>query len=235
MPETPDDAGGYLEPYREAVSHGGPTFEALLWRNREYQQARFRVLIESAAAGVSPRSVRPTHRALERRCIADMGCGRADLLAWLRTAEVPFGKYVGVEAITEFADASRDLINDSEGVIVEADFASDADLFESLVRSHGVEVFLFSGSLNTFKQPDAMAVIERACRAIEGLPSGGVVFNFLSSFSPKAGLVDTGPAHRFETTEVLATAARLSPSFLLRHDYLGGHDATVGIFASPAD
>lgn len=232
MPGDPDQAGGYLDPYRDAVDSGGPSFEALLWRNREFQLARFRVLIEAAAAGLSPLWKEVTAGALASKVIADLGCGRADLLTWLRTQRVLFGRYIGVEAIPEFAEASRAITSAADSLVVEADFADDPDLFAALVRSHGTEVFLFSGSLNTFEQADAQRVIERAFRAVEHLPAGAVVFNFLSSLSPNAGTDNTGPAKRFDTHELTAFAASLSPAFMLRHDYLRGHDATIGVFSA---
>lgn len=221
----------YLEPYRRAVDEIGPGFEALLWRNRDFQQVRFRVLIETAAAGVAPFAMPPTANALANRVIVDLGCGRADMLTWLDEHRVPFGRYIGVEAIPELVNASaaRTASRD-DAEIIEADFADQHDLFESLVRSHAAEVFLFSGSLNTFEQPAALAVIERAFAAIKPLPVGAVVFNFLSGLAPHAPTDDTGPAKRFDTRAVIDAAASLSPAFTARHDYLRGHDATVGVF-----
>ncbi len=225
----------YLEPYRRAVEQLGPSFEALLWRNRDFQQTRFRVLIETAAAGLAPFDPKPAAGALANRVIADLGCGRADMLTWLDEHRVPFGRYIGVEAVPELVNASRVRTSSRDDAeIIEADFAGDDDLFASLVRSHSADVFLFSGSLNTFEQPAALDVIERAFGALRGQPAGAVVFNFLSSLAPHATSDDTGPAHRFDTSDVIAFAARLGPAFAVRHDYLRGHDATVGVFTQPA-
>ncbi|MEL6498903.1 MAG: hypothetical protein AAF937_11315 [Planctomycetota bacterium] len=224
----------YLEPYRRAVDEMGPGFEALLWRSRDFQQVRFRVLIETAAAGLTPFDSKTTANALKNRVIADLGCGRADMLAWLDEHRVPFGRYIGVEAIPELVNASTTRTSGRDDAeIIEADFAGDDDLFLSLVRSHSAEVFLFSGSLNTFEQPAALAVVERAFDAIRNQPAGAVVFNFLSSLMPNAPADDTGPAHRFDTHAVAAFAASLSSAYTVRHDYLRGHDATIGIFTLP--
>lgn len=224
----------YLEPYRRAVDEMGPAFEALLWRSRDFQQVRFRVLVETAAAGLAPFDPHPTAKALANRVIVDLGCGRADMLSWLDEHRVPFGRYIGVEALPELVNASLVRTADRDDAeIIEADFASDHDLFAALVRSHSAEVFLFSGSLNTFEQPAALGVIERAFAALGAKPAGAVVFNFLSSLAPHAPTDDTGPAHRFDTRTVIALAAGLSPAFTVRHDYLRGHDATVGVFTQP--
>lgn len=223
----------YLDPYRDAVEQLGASFEALLWRSREYQLVRFRVLIETAAAGLAPAEPGLSTGALANRVIADLGCGRGDLLTWLESHDVPFGRYLGIEAIPELAAATRErTAGTAHADVIEVDFAGDEDLFESLVRAHGATVFLFSGSLNTFAQDEAERVIARACRALESVPSGAVVFNFLSSYSPSAHLADTGPAVRFDTARAIAFASGLSRSFAVRHDYLRGHDATIGVFTS---
>ncbi len=225
----------YLEPYRRAVEQMGPGFEALLWRSRDFQQVRFRVLIETAAAGLAPFDAKPTARALANRVIVDLGCGRADMLAWLDEHRVPFGRYIGVEALPELANASAARIaHRDDAEIITSDFAEDSDLFTTLARSRSADVFLFSGSLNTFEQPAALKVVENAFAALGDRPAGGVVFNFLSSLAAHAPTDDTGPAHRFDTGAVIAFAAGLSRSFTVRHDYLRGHDATVGVFTQPA-
>lgn len=203
----------YLEPYRKAVADGGATFESLLWKNRDYQQLRFAVFADSID--------------LTGRVVADMGCGRADLAVWLHAQGIEFGGYVGVEGVAELAAAAREEIA-QHGIdsceIVEADFAADSELAASLVRSRGVDTILFSGSLNTFDEDDAIAVLERTFAA---LSRGGVLaFNFLSDQrrEPRAA---TGPANRFDTVRLTAWALKQTESVVLRHDYLRDHDATI--------
>lgn len=225
--------GDYLKPYQKAVNSGGTGFESLLWKNREFQQTRFRVLCEVACAGLNTRERITDLSLLKGRVIADMGAGRADLLRWLTDHRIDYGKYLAVEGVPELASFCRSRIADEkleEAEVLEADFAADDTLFDSLTRSRGVELFLFSGSLNTFKQAHALKVIARAYKAIQPR-SGAVVFNFLSDLvqSPPTG--DTGPARRFDTLAVFRELAKLAPRTILRHDYLEGHDATIGLFA----
>ena len=226
----------YLEPYKQAVRTGGTGFESLLWRSRAFQETRFKVLCEVAAAGLSSETEPASLKALDGRVVADMGCGRADMLAWLVAHRVDHRRYFGVEAITDLAEACRERIKAEslpEAEIIESDFASDTGIFGSLVRNRGVELFFFSGSLNTFEQDRAQFVIERAWAAVHEAGEGGVggvVFNFLSDLVRDPPSEDTGPARRFDTMAMLQFAASLSGRVSLRHDYLQGHDATIGMF-----
>lgn len=219
----------YLDPYRHAVRELGTRFEALLWRSREFQERRFSVLLEAAANGLTPGGAGLL--ALEGRVIADLGCGRADLAAWMHGVGLRYETYLGIEAIPELAEASVARLREERiprAEVIEADFAADAGLFARLVRERGAEILLFSGSLNTFEQADAERVIAAAFGA--AAPGGAVVFNFLSDRCAAPPSDDTGPARRFDTLAMLGLAATLTPRFVLRHDYLNGHDATIAMF-----
>ncbi|TVQ60387.1 MAG: methyltransferase domain-containing protein [Phycisphaerales bacterium] len=209
---------GYLDPYLEAVRLHGCGFASLLWRSPEYQIARFRVLAEV---------LEPTGRV-----IADLGCGRADLAEWMEREGIPYGRYIGVEAVPELAgEAARRAAALPEASILTADFAGDPTLFDRLTREHHAEAFVFSGSLNTFTQHEAEGVLDRAWRAIARVRGGRLVFNFLSDQTREAP-DDTGPARRFETLALTRWALARTPSIILRHDYLCGHDATIAMLAT---
>ena len=85
----------YLKPYQDALKEHGPTFEATLWRNADYQLKRFAVIADLLG---DPLGV-----------IADMGCGRADLLVHLVTIGVGFKRYIGVEGV-EGLHVAEDLL-----------------------------------------------------------------------------------------------------------------------------
>jgi hypothetical protein len=225
--------GDYLKPYEEAVESGGTGFESLLWKNKQFQLTRFRILCEVASAGLNAHERPADLSVLSGRVIADMGAGRADMLRWLVDHDVEYGRFVAVEGVTELAQFCRQRIASEkleEAEVIEGDFAADTDLFESLVRSRGVELICFSGSLNTFEEDHAVEIIRRAYGAVKK-SRGAVVFNFLSDLVHVPPSGDTGPARRFDTTRVFATLAKLTPRIILRHDYLEGHDATIGLFA----
>lgn len=211
----------YLRPYAEVARRVGARFEALLWQNAEGQRRRFDVLAEMLAP--------------EQRALADLGCGRADLLVHLyQIGRVP-RRYVGVDGIAAMVEAARKQIAASgwqEASVLRGDFVADPECFADLVRGHGVDTLVFSGSLNTLEQPQAERVLERAYAA---LPAGGTLaFNFLSDLYPGAQALEQGPAFRFSTLGMLAWALRYTPLVRFRHDYLGGHDATIAMFR-PSD
>jgi ubiquinone/menaquinone biosynthesis C-methylase UbiE len=200
------------------VERSGPCFEALLWRSRETQTERFRVISEVVD--------------LTGLVVCDLGCGRADLAAWLAGEGVEYGRYIGVEAVEELIGFSRERAA-REGLVdcefVQADFAADEGLLERLARERGVECFIFSGSLNTMEQELAEAVLERAWRAVR--PDGRLVFNFLSDRDggPMASDDDEGPARRFSTLRMVRWALERSRNVVFRHDYLEGQDATIAM------
>ena len=224
----------YLEPYRDAVEKLGPGFESLLWRSREYQEIRFKVLLEVAATGLAGPGQLGTVLRLEDETIADLGAGQADLAIWMHRIGLKCRRYIGVEAIGHLATRARQGLEEhglAHASIIESDFAADATLFDRLVRDEGAKVLLFSGSLNTFEQADAERVIRHAFRAIAGVENAAVVFNFLSDLGA-TGSADTGPARRFRTLDLVRSLSRSSQRFTLRQDYLAGHDATIGLFSA---
>ncbi len=225
--------GDYLKPYQKAVDETGTGFESLLWKNRQFQLTRFRVLCEVASAGLNAHE-RPTSLSvLTGRVIADMGAGRADMLRWLVDHSVEYGRFIAVEGVPELAEFCRHRIAEEkleEAEVIDTDFAADTDLFDSLVRSRGVELICFSGSLNTFEESQALEIVRRAFLAVQPR-RGAVVFNFLSDLVHRPPSGDTGPAKRFDTIALFRSLSRLTPRTILRHDYLDGHDATIGLFA----
>lgn len=210
---------GYLAPYVRVVESAGPCFEALLWRSRETQTERFRVIAETAN--------------LTGRIVADLGCGRADLPAWLTAGGVEYGRYIGLDAVSEMVDFSRERAR-RDGLVdcefLAADFVADESLFDRLAGEHGVECFVFSGSLNTMDQDMAEAVLARAWRAT-ARTGGQLVFNFLSDRDGGPAVSDDneGPARRFSTLRMVRWALDRTSRMVLRHDYLQGQDATIGM------
>lgn len=212
----PDAESPYLEPYRAAVEAHGTSFESLLWHNREFQGTRFATIAQMT----DPYG----------RVVADMGCGRADLLAWLNAEQVKYGAYIGVEGIAELVRFCRARAIDEklpEAEFLELDFVAQQDVFSTLVETHKVDLIVFSGSLNTFDEPDAQAVLDRAWRAIAPVSGAKLAFNFLSTRHPPGVNPKPRPAYRFDPTRMLDWALSRTGLTQLRHDYLGGHDATI--------
>jgi SAM-dependent methyltransferase len=216
-PTQGDDPGpAYLRPYARAARVHGRGFGTLLWQSAEGQAARFAVIAEF----VDP----------ARHVIADLGCGRADLLAFLVDSGRPPRGYIGVDGIPEMTAAADAFIRDRAipyASALPADFVADPGIFETLAAVHAADAFVFSGSLNTLDQPDALDLLGRAWAALP--PAGLLVFNFLSDRYPALDRAEMGPARRFDTLAILAWALARSPLVRYRHYYLAGHDATIGM------
>ena len=213
MSSTP----AYLHPYEAAIEALGPRFVSLLWRTRPMQEARFAAM--EAMVGFGGRSV------------ADLGSGLADLLLWADREGVRPERYVGVEALRPFVEASRAALAErtagGPAEIVEADFVADGGLFARLVGERGVDTLVFSGSLNTMDQQTAAGVLDRAWAAVAEAERSALVFNFLSDAGPMSASDRAAPAHRFDTLGMLRWALERTSLVLFRHDYLDGQDATI--------
>lgn len=191
------------------------------------QRVRFDALIDMAS---------PTGKV-----IADLGCGLADLLKRLVERNVGQSRYIGVEGVADLAEAARDRLStmghpggaSRRAEILTADFAADPELWTKLVIEERVDIFIFSGSLNTFPQAEAMEVLERAWAAVVTRPKASLAFNFLSDrCEPARRTQATAPAHRFDTIAMLDWATRRTPIVQFRQDYLTGHDAAI-VMTSP--
>ena len=201
----------YLDPYRKAVDRFGPGFEATLWLSREKQALRFSVIASMVD--------------LTDRVVIDAGCALGDFAAFMAAEGIRPRAYIGLEGVSELVDEARE--RRLPGARFElADFVADADAFKSCMPTGlAPEIVVFSGSLNTLEQAQALEVLGRAWNACEE----AVVFNFLSRSHRPPGGGDPGPARRFDPVEVLAWALKRTPRVILRQDYMGGHDATVAM------
>ena len=213
-----EDAPDYLGPYRRAVDSVGPGFPALLFGSRDMQRRRFDIL------GGSVR--------FDGRSIADLGSGHGDLLAWLDGQSSAFASYVGVEAIPEFhrlacerAETRSKARGDRRASFVCADFVADDELLARLVRERGVDTVVASGSLNTLDEVRALAVLDRAWRALDGVVGGVLAFNFLSGGDDWPRPQTELP--RRDTRAWFAWALERTPRVVFCQHYLDAHDATL--------
>lgn len=202
----------YLAPYARAVAAYGTGFAALLMCDRRWQEARFSTFAHAIE--------------LNGRAIADLGSGRADLLGWLARAGLAWRRYVAVEAVAELhRHAQARHQHQPESTFVQADFVRDTGLFRRLVDEQQVDVMLFSGSLNTLAEADALAVLERAWAALAECPGAVLGFNFLAGGDswarPQTGLP------RRDTRRWFSWACDRTPLLSFHQHYLGAHDATI--------
>ncbi len=218
---TSDDAvPEYLAPYMAAVAAYGTGFGALLISDRSWQEARFAAFARAVG--------------LQGRVLADLGSGRADLLAWLARQGVECRHYVGVEAVVElheFAQARPEREQLGPASFMLADFVREPELFEGLVHDFGVDVMLFCGSLNTLEEADALRTLDRAWAALADKPGAVLGFNFLAGGDawPRP---DTRLPRR-DTRAWFAWACDRTPLVIFCQHYLGAHDATIVMIRPP--
>jgi len=195
----------YLQPYRDAVERFGAGFKATLWTSAEAQTLRFDVMI-----GLSR---------LEGRAVLDIGCGPGDLAARLLERQVPFARYVGVDAMAEMIEAAGGRGLDR------CEFICRDAVTEPAILSSGEPDYAFiSGTLNTMNERTARHLVGAAF----GAAARGVAFNFLSTrVHPRWAGRSTAPARRFDPLRWLDFALGLSSRVTFTQAYLDGHDATI--------
>jgi len=215
----------YLEPYEKATREMGVGFEAQLWMSRDAQQKRFAVLDELGR--------------FSDRVVADLGCGQGDLAIYLsekyqlheEQGERGFPKsYIGIDGVQAMADHARTRALDAgvhRAIFECADFVADESLPDLMVNDASVEVFVFSGSLNTLSMEQAQGVLDRFWLALVAAKRGTLLFNFLSDRHDAERTPATLPAVRFDPGAMLDWALDRTPLVQLRHEYLKGHDATI--------
>jgi SAM-dependent methyltransferase len=186
----------YLLPYERAAGRGG--VRAMLFPDQRAQAVRFAAIAR--------------HCPLAGRSVLDVGCGRADLLAWLRARGEGPRDYVGIEAQPGLASEARSR-RYADSSIHEGDFVAQPALLQV-----GAQVVVFSGSLNLLDAAD----FYRALRSGWSAAGEALVFNFLSS--PRlAG----APWLRWHLPEPVARFARSLTPFVTLDDTYEPGDCTV--------
>ncbi len=208
----------YLEPYEKATREMGAGFESQLWMSKDAQRTRFEVLMQVSR--------------FKGRVVADLGCGVGDLPIFLHEhAPDQFPKsYIGIEGVEAMAVFARERIVEAgvdRAMFDLGDFVADETLADLLVNDAGVEVFVFSGSLNTLDIRRAQEVLDSFWYALKRADRGTLVFNFLSDRHNAERTPASPPAVRFDPADMLDWALGRTPIVQLRHEYLRGHDATI--------
>jgi len=195
----------YLVPYLKAAERHGAGFGALLWASPETQATRFDAIERLGR--------------LHGKSVLDVGCGRADLLAYLLGRGVRPADYTGIEAVAELASAAADNCAGARvpARVIRADF-----LREPLRLFVGADVVVFSGSLNTVEDGPFYDTLRRAFEAT----ADTVVFNFLCS--PYLAGADYLRWRR--PADVLDYCSQLTRDVRTSDDYLQG-DFTVALRA----
>jgi SAM-dependent methyltransferase len=205
MVEPRDKA--YLQPYQEAVQRFGAGFEATLWNSPEAQALRFDVIADLAGLGGC--------------AVLDVGCGRGDFAARLLDRQVPFTRYVGVDALPDMVEAAR-----GRGLARCEFICGDVVADPAVLAGGEPDHVCISGTLNTMDELTARRLVADSF----GAAARAVVFNFLSSRPhPRWAGRDPSPARRFDPLRWLDFALGLSSRVSFTQAYMDGHDATIMI------
>ncbi len=196
----------YLTPYHESArKHGRDAFGVTLWANPETQQRRFKAFAQMYD--------------LANKRVLDAGCSRGDLAAFLVENQIPYQRYVGIDALCDVIDfaASRGLPN--------AQFHCGDFMAEPGLLSLGQpQVICISGSLNTMDDPRVFNALESAWAAA----SQALLFNFLSDHAGPGAPPQRKPARRLDTQRLIGWALSQTWAVAFRQDYFQhGHDATI--------
>ena len=173
---------------------------ALLWEDQWAQDVRFDAIARLGQ--------------LAGRRVLDVGCGRADLLSFLRGRGIFPSHYTGIEAQGWLARAARRR-RYPRCRIVQADFVKEPAMLRA-----GAEVLVFSGSLNFLSSRQFYRTLELAWAAARR----SLVFNFLCS--PDLAGVRALHWHR---REVVAAFARRHAAALRIDDGYEAGDCTVAL------
>src|SRR5438045_8013880 len=82
---TTAESPSYLAPYIDAAARHGAQFPSLLWASPDTQAARFNAIARLAD--------------FEGKSVLDVGCGRADFVAFCAGRNIRLADYTGIAAV----------------------------------------------------------------------------------------------------------------------------------------
>jgi SAM-dependent methyltransferase len=197
----------YLEPYRRSQRRHGTRFEVTCWASPDSQRRRFEVFAELVFLGGS--------------CILDAGCSRGDFAAYLLEEEIPFTRYIGIDALGGVIEHAR------QRGLARCEFHVGDLLTEPRLLCLGrPDVICMSGTLNTMDDAHALALLESAWQAA----GQALLFNFLSDRCGVRAPGQSGGCRRLDTLGIMNWALSWTWDVAFRQDYFAdGHDATIAM------
>jgi ubiquinone/menaquinone biosynthesis C-methylase UbiE len=187
--------------YANLVRKHGLAPQALDWGSRQSQELRFQVL--TGIANLSGASV------------LDVGCGLADLLAYLQTQGVDV-QYKGIDLNAEGIVLARQRFPQHTFEV--------GNLLEERLAEASFD-YVFASGIFYLRQVQPVPFLDAMVRAMFGLCRRGVAFNTLST---RAACREAGEFYA-DPHKVLDLCWQLTPRVVLRHDYLP-HDFTVYLY-----
>jgi len=180
------------EHYAPRIRDNEPGWKILDWASEQGQRLRFEALAKHLP---------------ENATLLDVGCGTADLHAFLQR-EKPGVRYTGVDLLAEIVAEAKRRHPCAE--------VSQGDVFAGGVfPPQSFDVVFCSGVFN-LELGNNEAFAARALPVLRSLARGAVVVNFLHE---RAGHKDAG-CHYYAPDKIAALCARLAPVVELDEGYL---------------
>lgn len=197
-----EDTNRIAEHFSSLLACHGMSPQSLDWSSCQSQKARFEAL-----AGIGD---------LANTTILDVGCGLADLHAWLLARGVSHN-YTGLDVTQAMATQAAARFPDAE--IFHAEMLTAAGLEKRKFD------YVFASGVFYLRQSDPMDYLQAAVSKMFALCRRGVAFNSLSTWSSRQD-----PQEFYADPLLTAAICRtLSPHLVLRHDYHPG-DFTMYLY-----
>ncbi len=197
-----EDTNRITEHFSSLLACHGMSPQSLDWSSCQSQKARFEALV-----GIGN---------LANTTILDVGCGLADLHAWLLARGVSHN-YTGLDVTQAMATQAAARFSDAE--IFHAEVLTAAELEKRKFD------YVFASGIFYLRQSNPMNYLQAAVSKMFALCRRGVAFNSLSTWSSRQD-----PQEFYADPLLTAALCRtLSPHLVLRHDYHPG-DFTMYLY-----
>lgn len=198
--------GDFQRPYyADLAARHGNSREVAGWGGQASQEGRFAVFADSLP--------------IQGLRLMDVGCGRGDLLSYLKHIGQTPAQYVGVDLMPEIAAFAS--ANHPDAVVL------CGDLLDAGFDVPEVDVVVSSGVFN-LTGPNHEQWLAAMLAAMYGRCRVGMAVNIISRFAP-----EHKPGHYYaDPGALLALGQQLSPFATLRHDY-AIHDMTLVVLREP--
>ena len=188
--------------YDDRYIRHGDTAAAVGWRSYSRQKVRFAALVD--------------HLDLKDKSVLDVGCGTGDLLLYLQD-QYPVIDYVGCDISPQMVQAAQDKYQDHQ--FMRQDYMELTGL--------NVDYVILSGVLSHVQNWPYYS-LKKSLKHCLQLANQGVVFNLLSSNSPRAHQVKKEFTY-FKPEKVVSLCSCLTQRYHISHNYLE-NDFTVTLY-----
>lgn len=187
--KTMDDVKEFIN---TRVIEYGDDIQVAGWSSVESQRMRFDYLCRDFE--------------LKDKSILDVGCGKGDLVIYLKDKSVAFSQYTGIDISNEMINLCNNTIKDENVTF------HQGTVFDTPINN--IDVALLSGALS-YRYDNAVADAKATLETLFSACRQGVALNFLS----KKVDYELDKNQHYDPSMVLKWALDLSNNVTLYHDY----------------